>query len=150
MGKRRKSRELAVQLLYQLDLTNETDPAVHGEDFWRRHPVEPDVKAFAENLVRGTMLHHTKIDELITQYSHHWELERMAVVDRNILRLGIFELGWVTESPPKVVINEALEISKKFSTEESRQFLNGVLDRVRKELRDAGGAASPGGESHGR
>lgn len=134
MGKRRKSRELAVQLLYQLDLTGESDPAVQSEGFWSRHPVEEDVKVFADSLVRGTKLHETKIDEMIRQYSEHWDLSRMAVVDRNILRIGIFELLWVPDSPPKVVINEALEISKKFSTEESSHFLNGILDRVRKEL----------------
>jgi len=134
MGKRRKARELAVQLLYQLDLTGEADPSSHWEDFWKRHPVEEDVKGFADSLVRGTKLHEAKIDELIRQYSEHWDLSRMAVVDRNILRLGIFELLWMTATPPKVIINEALEISKKFSSEESRLFLNGILDRVRKEL----------------
>ena len=134
MGKRRKARELAVQLLYQLDLTGEADPSSRWDDFWKRHPVEEDVKGFADSLVRGTKLHEAKIDELIRQYSEHWELSRMAVVDRNILRVGIFELLWVTDSPPKVVINEALEISKKFSSDESRLFLNGILDRVQKEL----------------
>jgi len=134
MGKRRKARELAVQLLYQLDLTGEADPSSRWDDFWKRHPVEEDVKGFADSLVRGTKLHEAKIDELIRQYSEHWELSRMAVVDRNILRVGIFELLWVTDSPPKVVINEALEISKKFSSDESRLFLNGILDRVYKEL----------------
>lgn len=135
MGKRRKARELALQLLYQLDLWDETDPSPHLSEFWSRHPVDPEVRAFTEALVRGTKLHQPKIDELIIQYAEHWDLGRMAVVDRNILREGVFELLWLTEVPPKVAINEALEVAKKFSTQESSRFINGILDRVRKELR---------------
>lgn len=135
MGKRRKARELALQLLYQLDLWDETDPSPHLSEFWSRHPVDPEVRAFTEALVRGTKLHQPKIDELIIQYTEHWDLGRMAVVDRNILREGVFELLWLTEVPPKVAINEALEVAKKFSTQESSRFINGILDRVRKELR---------------
>ena len=137
MGKRRKARELALQCLYQLDVQNEADPSRQLPEFWRRHPVDPEVQSFAEHLVRGTKLHQGKIDELIQQYAENWELERMAVVDRNILREGIFELLWMSEVPPKVVINEALEIAKKFSTHESSSFINGILDRVHKELRPA-------------
>jgi len=85
--------------------------------------------------VRGTALHRTKIDEVIAQYAEHWDLERMAMVDRNVLRLGVFELLWFTETPPKVAINEALEVAKRFSTQESTRFINGILDRVHKELR---------------
>ncbi len=135
MGKRRKARELALQLLYQLDLRGERDPGPHLPEFWSRHPVDAEVRTFTETLVRGTKLYQPKIDELITQYADHWDLERMAVVDRNILREGIFELVWMTEVPSKVAINEALEIAKKFSTQESTGFINGILDRARKELR---------------
>jgi len=137
MGKRRKARELALQLLYQLDLRGEEDPSPHLPEFWSRHPVDPEVRSFTEALVRGTKLHQSKIDELITQYAEHWGLERMAVVDRNVLREGIFELLWMAEVPPKVAINEALEVAKKFSTQESSRFINGILDRVRKEFRPA-------------
>ncbi len=135
MGKRRKARELALQFLYQLDLRGETDLASCSEEFWGRHPVDPEARAFAETLVRGTTLHRQKIDELITQYAEHWDLERMAVVDRNILRAGIFELLWTTDVPPKVAINEAIEVAKKFGTEDSSRFINGILDRIHKELR---------------
>ena len=135
MGKRRKAREVALQFLYQLDLRGEADPAPSSEEFWSRHPVDPEVRVFCEVLVRGTMLHRQKIDELITQYALHWDLERMAVVDRNILRAGIFELLWTTDVPPKVAINEAIEVSKKFGMEESSGFVNGILDRIHKELR---------------
>lgn len=135
MGKRRKARELALQFLYQLDLRGDGDPAPSAEEFWGRHPVDPEARAFAETLVRGTKLHQGKIDELITQYAQHWDLERMAVVDRNILRMGIFELLWTADIPPKVAINEAIEVAKKFSTHESSRFINGILDRIHKELR---------------
>jgi N utilization substance protein B len=100
--------------------------------------VDVEVRDFAEALVRGTKLHEEKIDELISQYAQHWELERMAVVDRNILREGIFEILWAGDVPPKVAINEALEVAKKFSTQESSRFINGILDRIHKELRPSG------------
>ena len=135
MGKRRKGRELALQLLYQLDLHGERDPDPHLAEFWSRHPVDAEVRSFTETLVRGTKLHQPKIDELIGQYADHWDLERMAVVDRNILRTGIFELLWMADIPPKVAINEALEVAKKYSTQESTRFINGILDRIRKESR---------------
>ena len=135
MGRRRKARELALQFLYQLELRGDGDPAASSEEFWSRHPVDPEARAFAETLVRGTKLHQGKIDELITQYAENWDLDRMAVVDRNILRVGIFELLWTADIPPKVAINEAIEVAKKFSTQESSRFINGMLDRIHKELR---------------
>ena len=138
MGKRRKARALALQLLYQLDVQGEGSPAPHLDEFWTRHPVDVEVRDFAEALVRGTKLHEAKIDELISHYALHWELERMAVVDRNILRQGIFEILWACDVPPKVAINEALEVAKKFSTQESSRFINGILDRIHKELRPSG------------
>jgi N utilization substance protein B len=135
MGRRRKAREVALQLLYQLDVQGESNPEPSLPEFWTRHPVDRDAREFAEILIRGTKLHEPKIDELISQYALNWELDRMAVVDRNILRQGIFELLWMEEVPPKVVINEALEVAKKFSTQESSRFINGILDRIHKELR---------------
>ncbi|HEU4439485.1 MAG TPA: transcription antitermination factor NusB [Methylomirabilota bacterium] len=133
MGRRRKARELALQLLYQLDVQGEGNPQPHLDDFWLRHPVDPEAREFAESLVRGTKTHEAEIDELIARYAENWELDRMAVVDRNILRQGIFELRWTREVPPKVAINEALEVAKKFSTQESSRFINGILDRIHKE-----------------
>jgi N utilization substance protein B len=137
MTRRRKARELALQFLYQLELQGETDPAPHAAEFWAQHPLDEEAREFADDLVRGTMTTHRKIDELITRFTEHWDLDRMAVVDRNILRLAVYELGWRTETPPKVVINEAIEIAKKFGTRESSRFINGVLDRVHRELRPA-------------
>jgi N utilization substance protein B len=133
MGRRRKARELALQLLYQLDVQGEGNPQPHLDDFWLRHPVDREAREFAEALVRGTKAHETEIDELIARYAENWELDRMAVVDRNILRQGIFELRWTSGVPPKVAINEALEVAKKFSTHESSRFINGILDRIHKE-----------------
>jgi transcription antitermination factor NusB len=135
MGKRRKSRELALQLLYQLDLQEAASAEPYFDEFWARHPVDEEVRTFVESLVRGTKLHQEKIDEVIAHYAENWEMDRMAVVDRNILREGVFELLWKADIPPKVAINEALEVAKKFSTRESSRFINGLLDRVHKEHR---------------
>ena len=137
MTKRRKAREVALQFLYQLDLQGEIDPEPHAAEFWARHPLDEDLRDFAQEIVRGTKSAQTKIDDIIVRYTEHWELDRMAVVDRNILRLAVYELGWTAETPPKVVINEAIEIAKKFGTRESSRFINGILDRVHRELRPA-------------
>jgi len=137
MGKRRKGREVALQFLYQLDLHGAGDPLPHEHEFWERHPVDPDTRTFAEALVRGSKQHQSKTDQLITQYAEHWDLERMAVVDRNILRLAVHELLWQPDVPPKVAINEAIELAKKFGTAESSRFINGLLDRILKEHRPA-------------
>jgi N utilization substance protein B len=135
MGSRRKAREVALQFLYQLDLHEAEDPMPHELEFWQRHPVDTDTQAFAEALVRGSKQHQGKIDQLLAQYAEHWELERMAVVDRNILRMAVFELLWQPEVPAKAAINEAIEIAKKFGTTESSRFVNGVLDRILREHR---------------
>jgi len=135
MGKRRKAREVALQFLYQLDQHGAEDPAPHGDEFWARHPVDPDTQAFADALVRGSKQQQPKIDQLLAQYAEHWDLDRMAVVDRNILRMAVYELLWEPDVPPKAVINEAIEIAKKFGTTESSRFINGVLDRILREHR---------------
>ena len=134
MGKRRKAREVALQFLYQLDLGDETDPTPHESEFWTRHRLDPDAQAFARQLVHGTKANQPHIDELIAQCAEHWNLERMSVVDRNILRVAIFELSCQPNVPAKVAINEAIEIAKKFGTKESARFINGILDRVHREL----------------
>jgi N utilization substance protein B len=135
VGRRRKAREVALQFLYQLDLHGDDDPSPHAADFWARHPVDEETRVFAEALVRGTKQHQAKADDLIRQYAEHWALERMAVVDRNILRLAVYEMLWGGGVPTKVVINEAIEIAKKFGTGDSSRFINGILDRVHRELR---------------
>jgi N utilization substance protein B len=137
MTKRRKAREVALQFLYQLDLQGEADPAPYAAEFWALHPLDDEVREFADSLVRGTKSAQGTIDELIARFTEHWDLDRMSVVDRNILRLAVYELGWRADTPPKVVMNEAIEIAKKFGTRESSRFINGILDRVHRELRPA-------------
>ncbi len=132
MGKRRKARELALQRLYQVDVNG---PQVLEAGASDGPAVDAETREYAEMLVQGTIANQPKIDGIIVQYTEHWDLERMAVVDRNILRLAVYELCFETDVPPKVVINEAIEIAKKFGTRESGRFINGVLDRVNKELR---------------
>lgn len=138
MGKRRKARELALQFLYALDVNAARDPAPHDSEFWSRHPVDSETRTFVEGLVRGSTSNQEKIDHVIAQFAEHWDLDRMAVVDRNILRMAVYELLWQTDVPSKVAINEAIEIAKKFGTRESSRFINGVLDRIHKELRPGG------------
>lgn len=128
---------MALQFLYQLDVSGEEDPAPHEAEFWARHPLDPETRAFALDLVRGTKQNQPKIDAVIAESVEHWDLERMAAVDRNILRAAVYELLWHTDVPPKVAINEAIEIAKKFGTQESSRFINGVLDRIVRELRPA-------------
>jgi transcription antitermination protein NusB len=137
MGRRRKAREVALQFLYQLDQHGDTDPTAHEAEFWARHPVDKETQAFVSELVRGVTRRYAEVDKLIAQYTEHWDIDRMAVVDRNILRLAVWELLDHPSVPPKVAINEAIEIAKKFGTQESGRFINGVLDRVHKELRAA-------------
>jgi N utilization substance protein B len=137
MGRRRKAREIALQFLYQLDLSGDADPEPSAAEFWARHAIDAEAHRFADGLVRGTKANQAKIDQVIAQFTEHWDLERMAVVDRNILRVAVFELLWESEVPAKVAINEAIEIAKKFGTAESSRFINGVLDRIRRELRPA-------------
>ena len=96
---------------------------------------DPGLCRRGDALVRGTKANQAKIDQMISQFAEHWDLERMAVVDRNILRLAVYELLWTDDVPPKVAINEAIEIAKKFGTKESSRFINGVLDRIHKERR---------------
>jgi N utilization substance protein B len=127
---------MALQFLYQLDVSGAT-PVDAEREFWSRHPVDPEARAFADELVRGTKDKQSKVDALIRQFAEHWDLDRMALVDRNILRLAVYELLLPSAVPPKVAINEAIEIAKKFGTQESSRFINGVLDRIAKELRPA-------------
>ena len=139
MGKRRDGREAAVQYLYQLDL-NGREYTASTFDFWdlrsapgAAHPPEKFQTGMAE-VVRGVGEHLAEIDERIIKYSANFELGRIAAVDRNILRVAIYEMLYCPEIPPVVSINEAIEIAKRFGSEESGRFVNGILDRVRGEL----------------
>ena len=134
MGTRRKSRELVLQMLFQADMGRQTPDQVR-HTFWSgHHSLEPDVREFAEDLFRVASDRSEQIDQLIATHAEHWRMERMAAVDRNLLRADVAELLGFPDTPRAVVINEALEIARKFSTPESVQFINGVLDSVGREL----------------
>jgi transcription antitermination protein NusB len=128
--KRTKARERALQALYQIDVAaTDLDEALAR--FWRSfEPVEREVREMAEALVRGVAQRRREIDDAIEGVSTNWRLDRMAKVDRNVLRLAVYELQFRPDVPMKVVINEAIELGKKFGSESSGAFINGVLDRI--------------------
>ena len=133
-GTRRKSRELAMQMLFQGDLGKQTPEQV-GKTFWlAREESDAEVRGFAEDLYRMAMVHAEEIDELIVRHLVNWRLERMPGVDRNVLRLAAAEMLGFKGTPFPIVINEALEIARRYSAPESVSFLNGVLDAMAKEL----------------
>jgi N utilization substance protein B len=132
MGTRRKAREYALQMLFQWDITHDPIEAI-AASFWENHEEQPAVIEFARRLVTQTAEHVEKIDRVIQSHAEHWRLDRMAVVDRNILRLATQELLFDTETPGTVVINEAIEIARRFSAQESPQFINGILDSIKRE-----------------
>jgi len=130
-GSRRRSRELALQMLFQFDLSgNSADSIVASFDDLLSAKLA--VRQYAEKLFRGTVERIEEIDEVISQQADNWRVSRMAVVDRNIIRVSIYELFHEPETPRLVVIDEAIEIAKKFGTEKSSQFINGVLDGILK------------------
>ena len=160
-GLRREGREAAVQFLFQRDFHSPEAPATSAvssaaettapdPDFWKlragaadpdelnplplRGPIAPKARAFAESLIQGVCLHREAIDELITRLAKNYRLSRIAAVDRNILRLAVFEIVYTREVPPVVAINEAIELAKQFGSEDSGRFVNGLLDKVRAEF----------------
>ena len=135
MRKRTQARELALQILYQIDITGEGPEEVCA-NFWRYQEdesIEGATQDFAVALVKGAAEHLDSIDEKIAKYATNWQLKRMAVVDRNILRLASFEILFREDIPVKVSINEAVDLAKKFSGEEAGKFVNGILDMVKLE-----------------
>jgi transcription antitermination protein NusB len=137
MGTRRKSRELVLQMLFQADMGRQQADEVR-RTFWNeRSSVGADVRGFAEDLFRTAVDRTSEIDGLIERHAEHWRMDRMAAVDRNILRAAVAELLGFPLTPRAVIINEALEIARKFSSPESVQFINGVLDSVGRDLEKA-------------
>jgi N utilization substance protein B len=130
MTLRRKSREFALQLLYQWDLRSE-DPARLEENFWKSARAAESTRKFAHELFTGAVAAAPEIDKLITAHAANWRLERMGAIDRSLLRLGAYELRFGT-APPKVVINEAVELAKLFSDADAPAFINGILDAINK------------------
>jgi len=136
MGKRREGREAAVQFLFQDDLNKTAPrslPEVLGE-FWKLRESAPKTREFAAELIHGVMENHDAIDERIKKVTANYELHRIAPVDRNILRVAIYEMLYTSEVPPVVCINEAIEIAKRFGSEDSGRFVNGILDRLKEEV----------------
>src|SRR5512144_2239969 len=134
MGTRRKSRELALQMLFQSDMGKQNADQV-TKTFWaERHDLEDAVRGFAEDIFRIATDRAGEIDQMIERHAEHWRMERMAAVDRNILRAGVAEFLGFPKTPKPVIINEALEIARRFSSPESVQFINGVLDSVARDL----------------
>jgi len=142
MGARREGREAAVQFLYQRDLnTGATAEVV--EDFWELRPAAKKVREFGMAIAQGVLEHQSEIDTRIRESASNYDLHRIAAVDRNILRIAIYEMLFCPEVPPVVSINEAIEIAKRFGSDESGRFVNGVLDRIRGELKRPARAAKP-------
>jgi N utilization substance protein B len=134
MGLRRDGREAAIQFLYQVDAHKPANVEEALKAFWKQNDEPQNVRDFATDLLRGALEKLPEVDAKIRTLADNWDFERLAVVDRNILRLAVYEMLFRPEIPPVVSINEAIEIAKKFSTAESGKFVNGLLDRVKKEL----------------
>ena len=132
MRKRTQAREYALQILYQIDVRNDPEDKILV-DFWKNIETEPEVSDFAAKIVIGTIRNKKKIDDMITKYASNWKLSRMAVIDRNVLRMAAYELLFCEDIPPKVSINEAVDLAKKFGDTESGKFVNGILDKINKE-----------------
>ena len=137
MRKRSRSREYALQILYQLDITHDDCQKAIAR-FWDSTEIEEvslEIKSFTTELVQGVVEHAAEIDEKLRRYATNWQLERMAVVDRNILRLSACELMYRVDIPPKVAINEAVDLAKRYSGIEAGKFVNAILDKIKIELK---------------
>ncbi len=131
MRKRTQARESALQILYQVEMNPGLSPREHMDLYWENNQItDEEIRQFAERIVTGTLAHLKEIDEVVLKATDNWELARMAVIDRNILRFAAYELLFLGDIPPKVTINEAVNIAKRFSQEESGKFVNGVLDKI--------------------
>ena len=137
MGSRRKSRELAMQMLFQGDLGKQKPEEVERLFWDSRDDVDDETRGFADDLFRVATRREDEVDKLIQKHAKNWRLERMPAVDRNLLRAAVAEMIGFPKTPAPIVINETLEIAKRFAAPESLQFLNGVLDAIGRELLDA-------------
>ncbi len=140
MGQRRKSREIALQMLYQMEMTDQPPHEAINlyyllvADAEDRNPDPAAVRPFAELLVNGVYLHRNELDEMIVAASENWRLERMSIIDRNVLRIALYEMLYCHEIPPKVSINEAIDLGKTFGSPDSGKFINGILDHLLQEV----------------
>lgn len=132
MRKRTKARECALKILYAIDITGD-DPKKCIDTFWKNHEeIDREAETFANSLVLGVSNNKEAIDKLLSSHTTNWQLKRMAVIDRNILRFAAFELLYMEEIPPKVSINEAIDIAKRYGDNDSGKFVNGILDSINK------------------
>ena len=128
MGSRHQARERALQILFQYDIHGK--PGLWLDMFWTENTATDEVKVFAERLVAGVLEKKKELDALIGKYATNWKISRMPVVDRNILRVGVYELLWIDDVPAKVTVNEAIELAKSFGDDDASKFVNGILDHV--------------------
>lgn len=128
MGSRHQARERALQILFQYDIHGK--PGVWLDEFWKPLKADEETKVFAERLVEGVLDKKKELDALIGKHATNWKVSRMPIVDRNILRAGVYELIWMDEVPAKVTMNEAIELAKSFGDDEASKFVNGILDKV--------------------
>ena len=128
MGTRHEARERALQILFQYDIHGK--PGLWLEEFWKPLKADEETKAFAERLVAGVLEKKKELDQLIGRYAANWTIARMQIVDRNILRIGAYELLWLNDVPAKVTVNEAIELAKDFGDDEAAKFVNGILDKL--------------------
>jgi N utilization substance protein B len=146
MSTRRKARELAMQTLFYLDMST-ADPESAVATFCENFNPSPNILPFYRNLVEGVILKKAEIDALIERFSSNWKISRMSGVDRNVLRVAVYEMLFCDDIPPKVSINEAIDVGKKYGTEESGAFINGILDSIHLALKKRNAAGTAGGKS---
>jgi N utilization substance protein B len=133
LSTRRKSRELALQALYQWNITRQNPFLILDQQKVNFSPADEEDE-FAQQIIVGVLEHYNHIDELIEKFLEHWRLDRISIIDRNILRMAIFELLFREDIPPRVTLNEAIDLGKRFGSEDSSAFINGILDRIQKEV----------------
>jgi N utilization substance protein B len=133
LSTRRKSRELALQALYQWNITRQDPFLILDQQKVNFSPADEEDE-FAQQIIVGVLEHYNHIDELIEKFLEHWRLDRISIIDRNILRMAIFELLFREDIPPRVTLNEAIDLGKRFGSEDSSAFINGILDRIQKEV----------------
>lgn len=132
MRKRTQSRESALKILYQAELTRR-EIHLAADKFWNEfETIDENIRTYTDRLTSGIEKNLEKIDNKISEHATNWQLKRMAVIDRNVLRIGVFELLYTDDIPPKVTINEAVELAKKYGDLESSKFVNGILDKIHK------------------
>jgi len=147
--KRSRGRELALRLLYQMDLRG-PELADEAPAFLAAEEDDRETRAFAQRLVGGVREHWGELDETIRDVAQNWDIGRMAVIDRNVLRLATFELLFCRDIPPKVAINEAIELGKRYSTANSGAFINGILDRIKSQSEAARASGEPQAAGEGQ